>query len=340
MKMKVIEKSKMSDFIKELLKVYEVIAPVKDKNIVTFEKISSENQVYLNFQNTKKPLKEVFLPQNETLFTYKGNGKDMQIVEPPAVNGERVVLVVRPCDAKSLVLMDKVFSGQYEDVYYLKKRNNTTIIGLACNHPLSTCFCTSVGGSPSGKEGMDVLLHDLNDKYLLESVTQKGEELIKKFPDLKEAEQADVEKAKRLSEDAEKSIKCKISVKNACEELGKKFDDPMWDQFYQKCLGCGICAFLCPTCTCFDVVDEGTEEGKRVRIWDCCQFGCFTLHGSGHNPRPSQKERTRQRIMHKFNYCFSNYGEGFCVGCGRCVRECPVNLDVREVIGTINQKCE
>jgi sulfhydrogenase subunit beta (sulfur reductase) len=338
MEWKVIEKSKLPDLINNLTKEYEVYAPVKDKNIVSFDRITSENQVCLNFQNTKKPLKEVFLPQTETLFTYKANGKEVEVAESPAVNGGRVVLGVRPCDARSLVLLDKVFSGQYEDVYYLKKRKNTTVVGLACNHPLSTCFCTSVGGSPSGKEGMDLLLHDINGKYLIEAVTEKGEELIKKLPGLKDAEKDDVEKAKKLSEDAEKAIKSKVPVKDVSEKLGKMFDDPIWDQLYQKCLGCGVCAFLCPTCTCFDVVDEGIEEGKRVRIWDCCQFGCFTLHGSGHNPRPSGKERTRQRIMHKFNYCVNNYGEGFCVGCGRCVRECPVNLDIREVIGAINQK--
>lgn len=335
--MKAIEKSKMPEFINGLTKEYEVLAPVKNKNIVTYEKISSENPACLNFQNTKKPLKEVFLPQNETLFTYKTTGKDAQVTVSPTVNGKRVVLGVRPCDARSLVLMDKVFGGDYKDVYYLDKRDNTAVIGLACNHPLSTCFCTSVGGNPSGKEGMDLLLHDVDAKYLIETVTSKGEELLKKFPSLKDAENADIEKANKLSEDAQKTIKTKVPIENACVELGQIFDSPMWDQVYQKCLGCGVCAFLCPTCTCFDVVDEGKDEGKRVRLWDCCQFGCFTLHGSGHNPRPSQKERTRQRIMHKFNYCHSNYGEGFCVGCGRCVRECPVNFDVREVIGAINK---
>ncbi len=299
--MKVIEKSKMPDFVNGLIKEYEVFAPVKDKNIVSFGKISSENQVYLNAPNTKKPVKEVFLPQTETLFTYKVDGKNAEVVPSPTVNGKRVVLGVRPCDARSLVMMDKFFGGGYQDVYFLDKRKNTTVIGLACNHPLSTCFCTSVGGNPSAKEGMDLLLHDVDGKYLVEPVTQKGEEVIKKFPWLADAEKADEEKAKQLAEDAEKAITSKVLAKDVNVKLCKMFDDPIWDQIYQKCLGCGICAFLCPTCTCFDVVDEGAQhEGKRVRIWDCCQFGCFTQEGSGHNPRPSGKERTRQRIMHKF----------------------------------------
>jgi len=339
MKWKVIEKSKMPVLIGELAKEYEVFAPVKEKNMVSFEKFSSGNEAYLDFRNTKKPPKEVFFPQTETLFTHRIGRKDIEVVESPAVREKRVVLGVRPCDARSFVLLDKFFSsGEHKDVYYLGKRKNTTIVGLACNHPLSTCFCTSLGGSPFGKEGMDLLLQDINDRYLIETVTERGKELVKKFPWLKDAEKANIEKAKKLSEDAENAVKSKVSVKDVSEKLDRMFDDPLWDQIYQKCLGCGVCTFLCPTCCCFDILDEEGNGGKRVRIWDSCQFSCFTLQGSGHNPRPSGKERMRQRIMHKFNHFVKNYGESFCVGCGRCVQECPVNLDIREIVGAISTR--
>lgn len=336
MKWKVIEKSKLPNLVGELTEEYEVFAPVKKKNIVSFERLSSGNEAYLGFRNTKKSPKEVFFPQTETLFTYKTSKKDVELAESPTVKGKRVVLAVRPCDARSFVLLDKFLSsGEHEDVYYLEKRKNTAIVGLACNHPLSTCFCTSLGGSPFGKEGMDLLLQDINDKYLIETVTERGEKLIEKFPWLKDAEKADIEKAKKLSEDAETAVRSKVSVDGVSEKLDGMFDDPFWDQICQKCLNCGVCTFLCPTCCCFDILDE---EGKRVRIWDSCQFSCFTLQGSGHNPRPSGKERMRQRIMHKFNYFVKNYGESFCVGCGRCVQECPVNLDIREVVGAISTR--
>ena len=339
MKWKVIEKSKLPALIAELANEHEIFAPVKEKNVVSFERLSSGNEAYLGFRNTKKPPKEVFFPQTETLFTYRIGEKDVEIVDAPTVKAKMVVLGVRPCDARSFVLLDKFFSsGEHKDLYYLEKRKNTTIVGLACNRPLSTCFCTSLGGNPFGKEGMDLLLQDINDKYLIETVTESGEELVKKFPWLKDAEKADVEKAKRLSEDAENAVKFKVSVKDVSEKLDRMFDDPLWAQIYQKCLGCGVCTFLCPTCYCFDILDEGTEERKRVRIWDSCQFPCFALQGSGHNPRPSGKERMRQRIMHKFNYFVKNHGESFCVGCGRCVQECPVNLDIREVVGAISTR--
>ncbi len=339
MKWKVIEKNKLPVLIGELTKEYEVFAPVKERNIVSFERISSENQAYLDLWNTKKSPKEVFFPQTETLFTYATGKKDVEIVEAPAVKRKMVLLGVRPCDARSFVLLDKFFSsGEHKDLYYLEKRKNTTVLGLACNSPRSTCFCTSLGGSPFGKEGMDLLLQDINDKYLIETVTERGEKFIEKFPWLKDAQKVDIERAKRFSEDAENAVKSEVSVKDVSEKLDRMFDDSFWDRIYQKCLGCGVCTFLCPTCCCFDILDEETEEVKRVRIWDSCQFSCFTLQGSGHNPRPSGKERMRQRIMHKFNYFVKNYGESFCVGCGRCVQECPVNLDIREVVGAISTR--
>ncbi len=339
MKWKVLEKSKLPVLVGELTKEYEVFAPVKEKSIVSFERLSSENQAYLDFRNTKKSPKEVFFPQTETLFTYRTGKKSVEIVESPTVEGKMVLLGVRPCDARDFVLLDKFFSsGEHKDVYYLERRKNTTVFGLACNHPRSTCFCTSLGGSPFGKEGLDLLFQDINDKYLIETVSDRGEELVERFPWLKDAEKADIERAKRLSEDAETAVRSKVSVEDVSEKLDRMFDDPFWDQIYQKCLGCGICTFLCPTCCCFDILDEETEEGKRVRIWDSCQFPCFTLQGSGHNPRPSGKERMRQRIMHKFNYFVKNYGEIFCVGCGRCIQECPVNLDIREVVTAISTR--
>jgi sulfhydrogenase subunit beta (sulfur reductase) len=338
MKGKIIEKSELSTLIGDLTKEYEIFVPVKEKNLVAFERLSPGNEAHLDFRNTKKAPKEIFLPQTEALFSYRTEDKDVEIVEPSDAKARKVLLGVRPCDCRSFVLLDKFLSsGEYRDVYYLEKRGNTTIFGMACDRPLSTCFCTSVGGSPFGREGVDLLIQEIDNKYLIEIVTERGEELIKKFSWLKDAEKADIDRAKKLAEDAENAMKQKFSVNHVSQKLDKMFDDPFWDQIFQKCLGCGVCAFLCPTCCCFDILDE---EGKRIRIWDSCQFTCFTLQGSGHNPRPSGKERMRQRIMHKFNYFVKNHGESFCVGCGRCVQECPVNLDIREVIGKISTKQE
>jgi len=126
------------------------------------------------------------------------------------------------------------------------------------------------------------------------------------------------------------------------EQLGAKleklFDSDIWNDMHEKCAGCGACAFLCPTCHCFDIQEETHgNEGARVRVWDTCQFELFTRHASGHNPRLSQKARARQRIMHKFCYGIEKFKIPFCVGCGRCVIYCPMNNDLRTILKKIQE---
>ncbi|UCG36100.1 MAG: 4Fe-4S dicluster domain-containing protein [Candidatus Bathyarchaeota archaeon] len=331
------EKKRIPKLIKELTKEHEVFAPVKKESLVFFEKVSPGSEISLDFQNTTKSPKEVLFPQTEILFTYDIKKNGVEIEKAPELRKKIALLGIRPCDAKALSLLDKFFSsGDHKDFYFSEKRRNTTTIGLACNRPISTCFCTSMGGAPFGKEGMDLLLQDINDKYLIETVTEKGDKLVEKLPWLEDAEKADIEKARDLARDAERAVTSEISGMSVTKKLDGMFDNPLWDQIYKKCLGCGVCTYLCPTCCCFDVLDEATTKWKRIRIWDSCQFSCFTLQGSGYNPRPSGKERMRQRIMHKFNYFPKNHGENFCVGCGRCVQECPVNFDIREVVEGIS----
>lgn len=337
MKVKVLDRNRLPSLIDLLLEEYRVFAPVKRGRLLRFQEISSGKEACLDFQNTKQPPKEVFFPQTEILFTYKKSEKGVGVEEASPSDGERVLFGIRPCDARGLVLFDMFFSsGEHKDPSYLDKRERTAVVGLACNRPLSTCFCTSVGGSPFGKEGMDMLLVDLGDRYLVEILTERGEKLVEKARWLSDASDADLETAERLSRDAESVIKTRLSTEGLSEKLDDMFDDPLWDRIYEKCVGCGVCTYLCPSCWCFDILDEETPTGvTRVRVWDTCQFPLFTKQASGFNPRPSGKERMRQRVLHKFNYFPKDFGEFACVGCSRCVRECPVNLDIREVIKDI-----
>lgn len=333
--MKILDKNQLTKLIEEFIREYRVFAPVKKGKIMGFDEINSGNEACLDSKNTKQPPKSVFFPQTEVLFEYKNSEKGVE--EAGSDEGGKILLGIRPCDAKALLLFDKFFSsGEHEDLPYLQKRERTAVVGLACNHPLSTCFCTSLGGSPFGSEGMDLQLIDLGDRYLMKILTDKGEKLVENIKWLKDAKESDQNRARDLAEDAENAMKPKISTDGLSDKLDDMFDNPIWDRIHQKCIGCGVCSFLCPTCWCFDVLDEGTRTGvKRVRIWDTCQFPLFTKQGSGFNPRSSGKERMRQRIMHKFNYYPKDFGEFACVGCGRCVRECPTNLDIREIIKAV-----
>ncbi|MEE8440489.1 MAG: 4Fe-4S dicluster domain-containing protein, partial [Spirochaetia bacterium] len=219
--------------------------------------------------------------------------------------------------------------------YYEEKRDNTIIVTLACNQPYSTCICTTVGGDPAGTRGADVLAFDLDNRLYLEGVTEKGGTFLERNGALlKEGAETDREAADALASSARKSMETigydRATVKR---NLDDKFENPIWEKITNSCIGCGVCTYLCPTCHCFDICDEERHyKGRRIRTWDSCQYAQFTKHASGHNPRPTKTQRLRQRFMHKFSYTVETVDEVYCVGCGRCVRACPVNLDIREVL--------
>jgi len=333
-----IAKTEVVSLLNTLIRKYKVFAPVEQNSFITFQEIHAGSEAFLDYINSKRPPKEIFFPQSERLFSYDlSKGEGWGVEEPTLEEKQKIIFGIRPCDARSLVLLDNVFDGQlYKDPYYTDKRKNTTIIAIGCNQPSSTCFCTSLGGGPFSQDGSDLLLVDIGQKYIIQVVTERGEKLAKEHNNFKEAEDHSLSLMRDNIETAEALIKSKIEVQKVTEKLDSMFDDPFWDLVSEKCLGCAVCTYLCPTCYCFDINDEViAQRGERVRTWDSCAFPNFTLQASGVNPRPSSKERLRQRIMHKFNYFVANHGMAACVGCGRCIKECPVNLDIQVVLNSI-----
>jgi NAD-dependent dihydropyrimidine dehydrogenase PreA subunit len=326
---------------------YDLFAPVQlAEGVAVFKKIDRPDEVDFSSSNTQKPAKEVFFPQSETMFRYEKTGKQHQVTSTEEVERKRVILGARPCDIQAVSLIDQVFSGkEYTDVYYVNKRKATTIIGMACDHPLSTCFCSSMKGGPFHREGSDLFLIDLGEAYLVELLTEKGKTFQKnKF--LKEALAKDINSAKEVEEKATPKTDGSLPVAGIEKRLDQMLESPFWERVQEKCIGCRICTYLCPTCHCFDIVDEAlTNKGQRVRNWDSCLSSLYSQETSGHNPRPTNRERTRQRIMHKFNYFPKNFDQIACVGCGRCIIYCPVNFDIRQTIKEIqkdwsNVKCQ
>ncbi len=328
---KLIDKKKFSDFAKAVVdEGYELYGPALAAGEASLAVIADNADVAFDYTNFKMSPKDLFLPQSEVLCQFC-RGEIVQ--EEAAEERKKVLLGIRPCDAKAIWLMDKVFLQEPADSYYRRKREAAVIISATCTGPDSTCFCTSVNGGPGSTNGADVLLTDLGESYLLEPVTPKGEEFLAQFSSLtKDAKTEDLDKKEKVVEEAASRME-RMDLEGIATRFAEAFESDLWDPIAQRCLGCGICTYFCPTCHCFDVTDETLREnGRRLRTWDSCMYPLFTLHASGHNPRPCQRERTRQRFMHKFSYSMDNYGEVFCVGCGRCIDHCPVNIDLREVI--------
>ena len=326
----IVSKKDIPNFLDKLISEYQVFAPVKKDTFTVFKQICSGGAAVLVSGNTKLPVKELFFPQSEKLFSYNVTEEGTKL-EVPIDDQKKVIFGVRPCDAKSLTLLDNVFNNdKYQDPYYLTRRDNTVLIGIGCNDPASTCFCTSVNGGPFDTKGLDLLLVDTGDAYVVEVVSEKGKALAEKagFTAASDSDKAAAAKAKEAA-----VVTSQVNLDGLKAKLDVNFYDPIWDKIHEKCLGCGACTYLCPTCHCFDIVDDAVDcNGCRVRNWDSCAFPVFTLHGSGHNPRTSNKERYRNRIMHKFKYFVDNNNEIACVGCGRCIKNCPVNMDIRVVL--------
>jgi ferredoxin len=184
-------------------------------------------------------------------------------------------------------------------------------------------------------------LTDLGDRYFVKSLTNKGNNLINLGKGLFVAPKANEKKEiAKIHADAEKKLKRQVNdVEKIPPKLKEMFESPFWDEESMSCLRCGICTYLCPTCHCFDISDEVTSvapfKGYRIRTWDNCQFPDFTMHSSGHNPRPDKASRLRQRIMHKYQYFVECYDHYQCTGCGRCVSKCPVGIDIIEVLNKV-----
>jgi ferredoxin len=307
-----------------------VIAPCEIKpGLVLYVPIEQSSQVHLDaLVRPGNTIKEAVFPRHEKLYGYRFAAKQIELIDAVPPETEQIVLGARPCDALSFTLLDHVFNWDFKDELYNDRRKTTTVVTLACQGHDEHCFCTSVGCSPADQRGSDAMLFDLGDGQLeVRCLTDKGNMLF-----CGRTEHSDREGT--VPAGPEK----KFDLAAIERFLADNFESAQWPTVAMRCMGCGACAYNCPTCHCFDIVDEGTGSGGiRARNWDACQFPMFTLHASGHNPRSNQGQRQRQRILHKFRIYREKFGVTLCTGCGNCTRNCPVSLGVRPVLEMLQQ---
>ncbi len=334
----IIDNSNVTKFLDSVARDRLLIAPVREEeNVVMFKHVTGGETVCLDHLNSNVSPKEMFFPASEKMFTFSSTDGQMQPANP--ANNKTVLFGIRPCDVKAIQSLDPVFSGDFPDPLYQSKRGNTTIVAIACTNPSHRCFCTTFGVDPGGAEGADMLLTPLGSCYLAETMTAKGNELIESYNELFSPDSGvHAGEKSQLAGTASQKVN-RLDTTGVKELLDQNFELPYWDGLALKCLNCGICTYICPTCHCFNIIDftRGGADGVRCRTWDSCMFMNFTRMAGGHNPRPTRKERLRNRFMHKLKYHLDRYNITGCVGCGRCLGACPANIDIRQIIEDLRE---
>ena len=327
--------------LNDLGKVFELVAensdlyiPVDTDNGSDYKKWES-GMVMSNNLNTNRSPKDFFFPQTEDIVNFKVEGKQIEVTDIRSECDDFIVFGVRGCDVKSFEVLDRVFLTEPYDSFYANRREHGTIVSLACTRPIETCFCNTFGIDMTNPGG-DVVCYIENGEIFFDAKTEKGNEFTDKIKSLltecdNSVVSAQIERTKEIAK--------KLPLYNLdASKFGsgktmEYFDSPKWDELSQSCLGCGTCTFVCPTCQCYDIKDFNTGHGViRYRCWDSCMYSDFTKMAHG-NSRNTQKERFRQRFMHKLVYYPSNNDGLFsCVGCGRCLNKCPISMNIVKVM--------
>jgi len=333
-------KDKLPQLIEALGQSATVYVPIEIDGVSKFAPYGSAGTAEPRFDlvNTMLPPKDLLFPQSEKMYRYGIDAEGQPFINSICESTDVVLFGIRPCDVQGIKCLDDVFLGSgYTDEFYQPRRENTLLVAHACSAVADTCFCDSMGGSPAAAEGADILLQDINecpigdecaDGWTVTALTEKGASALAGWQQWLD----DGPGGPGFSP----NCTLKVNTQGLAAKLDKMFEPPLWEDEVKKCLTCGTCTYVCPTCYCFDISqDNAMRMGERYRCWDSCMFSSYTLMAGHHNPRADKLSRVRNRFMHKLCFFEERYGKSLCVGCGRCVEKCPVALDITVLIDQI-----
>lgn len=363
MAIKYLKFDQLPAFLESLSKNVRLVAPFKRDGVVQFEPWQPGKDVELDVLLAKQSPKEYVFLQTETYLKFRyemesptaaDNGAageaaiPYEIVKVDPINEApaQVIFGLRPCDARGFVQMDQVFGGYggfYFDPFYNARRQATTLLAVTCAEPRSTCFCTAIGGCPSGREGVDALFTQVDGGFVVESLTDKGDAAVAAAASgvagggssvsFADATQDQVAEANAVKVAAAAKVDVPFALDGVRDNLHDNIADQKWHDLAMRCISCGTCTYVCPNCYCFNICDSIVEtKGERYRCWDNCFNPQYTEETSGHNPRAEKFKRFRNRFSHKFWYYPDKYDSLLCSGCGRCIVNCPTRIDIREVL--------
>jgi len=345
---------------------YTVIGPTLRDNAIVLDEIQSVGDLPRGWTDEQEPAryslekradgaffgyvvgpfswKKFLFPPRHCLLTARRNGKSFDVVGPQKNDIHHYAFLgVRSCELHAIDLHDKVFdSGEYADRNYSELRREAMIVCVNCVEPRGNCFCVSMKTGPRAEEGFDLALTEILEEklhyFVVQTGSARGESLMADLP-LRAAEASDLERMERALAGAVQQMGRSLQTEGLPATLNENFEHPHWDDLAKRCMACGNCTMVCPTCFCStveDLTDLAGDTAERWRKWDSCFTSDFTKIAGG-NIRMSTRTRYRQWMMHKLAHWVDQFGAFGCVGCGRCITWCPVGIDITAEARAIQQ---
>lgn len=340
-------KGRLSEFLQSL--DVQLAAPIRlEHGEVHFVINPPPEQILWDDEYVNSTISPVALlfPQTEVLFKFRLDGKPQ--IELPPEPQLLVIFGIRSCDVAAMRYLEMFFSRKFVDTPFMERVAKTTLISIACQRPGRNCFCPCCAGGPFLEDGHDMQLVDFGESFLVEVGSEKGRKLLdgrRQF--FESASEGLIERRNELAEVTLQKFEIASHMGTGVRKLtSRSVSDELWRMMAARCVECGGCAFVCPLCTCFDVVDHRLPSevdsavcGWRERCWDCCQFSGYSMEAAGVNPRPDKLSRFKRRFYHKLSYFYMEMdGRVGCVGCGRCIQVCFGVVDMPAVVNTLREE--
>ncbi len=331
-----ISKIDLPKWLEGLSQDYGVFVPVRKKNHRFFMKFTPELEDFVIGEvRSFEPVKAFFARARERVAEGFKNTTPQEAEKPYAIVG------VKACDLKGFKIQDFVFGDHgCPDPLYVKNRERNLIVGADCTCAIETCYCLCLGVKPYPDQGFDINLSEVNDGYVVQVGSDKGNAAIQKTKHLfREASKAVLEERDKKRKNVTNQVQENVRALDIPEEsrfsgiIERNYDSEIWNDEAKNCVECGACTIICPTCHCFLLYDQKSEnQMERLRVWDSCMIKDYARVAGGANPRPKLFMRLRNRFEKKFDF-FPKVAKVYaCTGCGRCVSACPAKIDIRRVL--------